>query len=151
VTADLSLVVRRTVRAPVERVFEAWTQPQHLRAWWGPKDVTCVDPEVDLRVGGRLRIGNKLPNGDVMWINGEFELVSPPSKLVYSWQLGPDKDAPLAPRETRERVSVRFEPHEAGTEIIIVHERLASEASRKSHEDGWFGCLDGLVRHLEIG
>lgn len=147
-TADLSLVVRRTVKAPVQRVFDAWTQPAHLRAWWGPKDVTCVDAEVDLRVGGLLRIGNRLPNGDVMWITGEFEEIAPPSKLVYSWRLGPDRDPhPEAPG-SRERVTVRFEPHDGGTEVIIVHERLVSEASRKGHEAGWLGCLDGLEEHL---
>jgi uncharacterized protein YndB with AHSA1/START domain len=147
--ADIALVVRRTIRAPVARVFEAWTQPEHLRKWWGPKGVTCVDPEVDLRVGGRLRLGNKLPDGNVMWIVGEFEAVVPPSRLVYSWQLGPEKDPPLAPANARERVTVRFEPRDIGTEVIIVHERLADMAAREGHEAGWFGCLDGLAELLE--
>ena len=148
-TADLSLVVRRTIRAPVARVFEAWTQPEHLRKWWGPKGVICIDPEVDLRVGGRLRLGNQLPDGKVMWITGEFEAVVPPSRLVYSWQLGAEKDAPLAPAAARERVTVRFEPHDVGTEVIVVHERITSIVARDGHEAGWFGCLDGLVELLE--
>ena len=148
-TEDISLIVRRTIRAPVARVFEAWTQPEHLRKWWGPKGVTCIDPEVDLRVGGRLRLGNQLPDGNVLWITGEFEAVVPPSRLVYSWQTSPEKDPPRVPSATRERVTVRFEPREMGTEVIIVHERITTAAARDGHEGGWLGCLDGLVALLE--
>src|SRR5262249_47241843 len=46
------LIVRRVIRAPVERVFAAWTEPAHLVRWWGPAPVVCCGAEVDLRVGG---------------------------------------------------------------------------------------------------
>ncbi|MGH7283998.1 MAG: SRPBCC family protein [Polyangiaceae bacterium] len=58
----VALVVRRKIRARVERVFDAWTSPAELRAWWGPRPVTCADAEVDLRVGGHYRIVNALPD-----------------------------------------------------------------------------------------
>jgi uncharacterized protein YndB with AHSA1/START domain len=137
----LSLVVRRTIRAPVERVFEAWTKADQIRRWWGPGPVTCLGAEVDLRVGGAYRIGNQLPDGTVMWITGVFELVSPPRELVYSWSTAPD--APSS-----ERVTVRFEPREGATEVTIVHERIPNGTSRDQHQQGWFGCLDGLERYL---
>ncbi len=57
------LVVRRTIKAGPERVFEAWTRPELLLAWWGPRPVRCSGAEVDLRVGGRYRIDNQLPDG----------------------------------------------------------------------------------------
>src|SRR5262249_11866527 len=60
---NVALVVRRTIRAPVERVFDAWTRPEHLRRWWGPKPVRCTEAEVDLRRGGRYRIANQHPDG----------------------------------------------------------------------------------------
>ncbi|MCI0571319.1 MAG: SRPBCC domain-containing protein [Myxococcaceae bacterium] len=139
---DVALVVRRTIRAPVGRVFDAWTQPEHLRRWWGPGGpVRCPDAEVDLRVGGRYRIANAFPDGRVVWIVGEFELVSPPHRLVYSWRLEPGTQEP-------ERVTVRFEPKDGATEVIVVHERIASQASRDEHEKGWNGCLDGLAAYL---
>jgi uncharacterized protein YndB with AHSA1/START domain len=59
----VALIARRTIRASVERVFEAWTQPELLRAWWGPRPVTCSGADVDLRVGGKYRIVNALPDG----------------------------------------------------------------------------------------
>jgi uncharacterized protein YndB with AHSA1/START domain len=59
--------------ASAERIFDAWTQPEHLRAWWGPRPVTCSGAEVDLRVGGRYRIANALPDGNTVIIEGEFQ------------------------------------------------------------------------------
>ena len=55
--------VRRLIRAPVERIFAAWTQPDQLRSWWGPPGVRCVEVSVDLSIGGAYRIVNELPNG----------------------------------------------------------------------------------------
>jgi uncharacterized protein YndB with AHSA1/START domain len=135
---QLALVVRRKIRAPLERVFEAWTTPAQLMRWWGPRGVRCIAAEVDLRVGGSYRIGNQLPDESVIWIAGEFAVVAPPRELVYSWQVTPGPPG-------RERVTVRFEPREPGaTEIVIVHERIESAAMRAGHEKGWEGCLDGL-------
>ena len=135
--AESPLIVRRTIRAPIERVFAAWITPELLRKWWGPKQVTCIAAEVDLRVGGRYRLGNQFPDGSVVWIAGEFEVVDPPRELVYTWRMG---DA-----ETSERVIVRFAAQDGATEVTIVHERIASAASRDAHEAGWQGCLDGLA------
>jgi len=87
VSRQISLVVRRTIRAPVERVFEAWTRPEQILRWWGPRPVTCSEAEVDLRVGGSYRIGNLLPDGKVLFIFGQFEVVEPPQRLVYGWHL----------------------------------------------------------------
>jgi uncharacterized protein YndB with AHSA1/START domain len=137
---QVALVVRRTIKAPVARVFEAWTQPEQLRRWWGPRPVTCSDAEVDLRVGGAYRIGNLVPDGHVVWISGEFEVVDPPHRLVYTWHV--EGKAPPTPE--RSRVTVRFEPHAAGTEVIVVHERIPTQETRADHEQGWNGCLEGL-------
>jgi len=147
-SAALAVVVRRTIRAPVERVFEAWTSPEQLLRWWGPASVHCSAAEVDLRVGGRYRIANVLPEGRVLWIVGEFELVAPPHKLVYTWSLEP---APPETSAAQERVTVRFEHRADATEVIVVHERIATPAMRAGHEQGWLGCLDGLGRYLEAG
>jgi uncharacterized protein YndB with AHSA1/START domain len=140
-SGDIALVVRRTIRAPVARVFEAWTRPEQLRRWWGPGPVTCESAEVDLRVGGGYRIGNLLPDGTVVWISGEFEVVEPPHRLVYTWHI--ESSAPRAAE--RSRVTVRFEPREGGTEVVVVHERIDTEETRADHEKGWNGCLEKLA------
>ena len=144
-SADVVLVVRRSINATVARVFDAWTEPEQLRRWWGPAPVKCSGAEVDLRVGGQYRIGNLLPDGKVLWIVGEFEVVEPPHVLVYSWRI--EREAGL-PADVS-RVTVRFQAVDQGTEVLIVHERIDSEATRIDHEKGWHGCLDGLVRLFE--
>ncbi len=45
---------------------------------WGPPEVSCAGADVDLRVGGGYRIANRLPNGDTVWIAGQFEHIDPP-------------------------------------------------------------------------
>jgi uncharacterized protein YndB with AHSA1/START domain len=136
------LIVRRSIRASPERIFDAWTQPQHLKHWWGPQSVQCVDAEVDLRVGGRYRIANQFPDGKILWISGEFEVVERPQRLVYTWQVG-------EPQTAAERVTVTFEVHGDITEVIVAHERIPTDAMRDMHQQGWVGCLDGLVDYLK--
>jgi uncharacterized protein YndB with AHSA1/START domain len=133
------------MRANVERVFEAWTRPEHLLKWWGPRPVTCVEAEVDLREGGAYRIANLFPDGRVLWIFGQFEIVEPPKRLVYTWQTD-EKEAALADAS---RVTVLFEAQAAVTEVIVLHERIDSEATRTGHEQGWNGCLDNLASSFE--
>ncbi|MGH7440946.1 MAG: SRPBCC family protein [Polyangiaceae bacterium] len=136
-TEAITLVVRRTIRASAERVFDAWTLPEHLRAWWGPRPVTCSGAEVDLRVGGRYRIDNAIPDGTTVVIEGEFRAIERPRRLVYTWRMGGES------AETS-LVTVCFEERGDATEVVIVHEQVPSAAARDSHEKGWNGCLDGL-------
>ncbi len=139
---SLSLVVRRLIEAPAETLFDAWTDPVRIKAWWGPSGVTCSGAEVDLRRGGRYRIANLMPDGKTLWILGEFESVERPRRLVYSWRVEPGSDAV-------ERVVIRFEPRGEATEIIVVHERIASAALRDGHERGWDGCLEKLAGYAQ--
>ena len=138
----VTLVIRKTIRAKAERLFAAWTSPAQLKLWWGPQGVKCIEAEVDLRHGGRYRIANQLPDGNVLWITGEFEVIEAPRKLVYTWRIEPEK-------ESSERVTVQFEESGDDTEVIVTHERIASEEMRKRHEQGWFGCLAGLAKFAE--
>lgn len=137
-----ALIVRKVVPAAPSRLFDLWTTPEHLKAWWGPESVVCTGAEIDLRVGGRYRISNEFSDGTTLWIVGEFEVIAPPHLLVYTWQLEPG-------RVQSERVTVKFEPHAAGTEVVVIHERIADDAARRSHTSGWVGCLENLAKFVE--
>ncbi|WP_035871829.1 SRPBCC family protein [Cucumibacter marinus] len=136
--------MRRLVRAPRPRVFEAWTRAEHITRWWGPGEVTCPHAEVDLSVGGRYRIDNREPDGTIITITGTYEEIEEPNRLVYSWFLGetPDKDSGT-------RVTVEFNEHDEGTEVVVTHERLPDIPTRDMHAQGWAGCLDGLVAYFD--
>lgn len=137
----VTLVVRRMIRATPERLFEAWTQPNQLKQWWGPESVTCIAAEVNLHVGGRYRIANQFPDGSVIWIVGEFQVIEPPHSLTYTWQIEGSS-------ASSELVNVRFEPHNGATEVIVTHSRIPDRITRDRHEQGWLGCLNGLVEYL---
>lgn len=143
----LRLEVRKTIAATPEQLFSAWTQPERLKEWWGPEGVTCIHAVVDLRVGGKYRLGNRLPDGKVLWIIGEYRVVEPPKKLVYTWQIESESHGP-------EIVTVRFEARETGTEVVVIHERIRDISTRNQHQYGWQGCLTGLtecVTYISFG
>lgn len=137
------LHLRRVIRAPRERVFQAWTTATDVVKWWGPGDVTCPEAQFDLTVGGRYSIANRNPDGTLTTFRGEFEHIDPPRKLVYSWFI----DAQPA-GDGGSRVTVEFRDHADGTEIVIHHERLPAPEVTKMHLEGWIGCLDGLADYL---
>lgn len=134
-----------TVAATPERLFELWTTPEHIQRWWGPEGVDCPFAEVDLRVGGKYRIANRMSDGSVLWISGHFEEISPLSKLVYSWRIEGDG---ILERPPEERVTVTFTERGSHTDVSVLHEQISSEEIRKSHRRGWQGCLDALADYL---
>jgi uncharacterized protein YndB with AHSA1/START domain len=133
------LTLRESICASPERLFELWTRPEHLLQWFGPEGSTCVGPEVDLRVGGRYRIGNRFADGKLVWIVGVFEEIDRPVKLIYSWG--------IEPAESAERVTVSFVPQGSETEVIVVHERICDQPQRDGHEKGWKACLKSLAAY----
>lgn len=138
------LEIRRTIYAPAHQVFDAWTQPMHLKKWWGPGAVTCAHAEIDLRVGGSYRIANEFPDRSVLWISGNFEVVDRPHKLVYTWRTNPE--SPFF-----ERVTVQFNACGEATEVVVRHERIPDAATRAEHEEGWEGCLRALANYMNRG
>ncbi|HLH12480.1 MAG TPA: SRPBCC domain-containing protein [Methylovirgula sp.] len=85
-TIDLmrrELTIRRTFNAPRALVWEAWTDPKHLAQWWGPEGFTNPVCEVDLRVGGELRIVMRGPDGTDYPMRGTFREIAAPERLVF--------------------------------------------------------------------
>lgn len=139
------LCVRQYVRASREQVFEAWTDPSSIVHWWGPPGVTCTQAEVDLRVGGRFRIANKMPDGSTVWIAGVYEQVDRPRRLVHSWAVDSKATHP------RERVTIDFTERDGGTDITITHTGIARAEVKEGHQAGWLGCVEGLAERFETG
>lgn len=135
--SDTALTTTRIIKAPRDRVFTAWTTPELLMKWWGPGPVTCPEAHVDLREGGEYRIANKSPDGDIIWISGIFKLIDKPEKLIYEWNIS-------AAGGTITLVTVLFNEHPEGTELILTHERFPDQPIRDMHLAGWGGCLDKL-------
>lgn len=137
----IALDLTRVIRAPRERVFEAWTTPALLVQWWGPGPVTCPEAHVDLRAGGTYRIANLETDGSITWISGTFEKVTPPEQLVYTWEVSILTTPPTL-------VTLDFLPHPEGTRLVLRHERFSDEPIRDMHGQSWALCIDKLERLL---
>lgn len=85
----------RVYDAPRELVFRAWTDPTHLARWWGPEHFTNPVCEVDARVGGKLRIVMRAPDGNDYPMRGVFQEVVAPERLVFSNIAVDEKDQPI--------------------------------------------------------
>ena len=140
--SDLFLTVTRLIPATPEEVFAAWTVPDVVARWWGPKGVTCIGAEIDLRIGGRYRIGNRMPDRSILWIGGEYLQIEPTKLLVFTWGID-GRESPL------EQVSITFREVEYGTEVSVRHEHIGSSSLREEHRQGWIGCLAGLNKYLD--
>jgi uncharacterized protein YndB with AHSA1/START domain len=74
----------RVFDAPRELVFRMWTDPAHMARWWGPHDFTNPVCELDVRVGGAIRIHMRAPDGAVHPMTGTFLEIVPPKRLVFT-------------------------------------------------------------------
>jgi uncharacterized protein YndB with AHSA1/START domain len=141
--AETTLNLRRTFKAPRAKVFQAWTDPEELKNWWGPEGYATPSAEVDLRVGGKYRLGmRKLPDGEILYLTGVYREVRPPERLVYTWRWE-DK-----PEHGDTLVTVEFREAGESTEVVLTHEFFPTEKSRDDHNRGWNGCLDRLAKLL---
>jgi uncharacterized protein YndB with AHSA1/START domain len=136
-----TLTVSRTIPASRERVFKAWTTPAEVKKWWSIGDGwTTSSAKFDLRVGGKLSIGNEPAGGGTVLITGEFLVVERPSKLSYTWLFpGTPPDEGV--------VTVEFRDLGKQTEVVITHARASKEMLLGAIE-GWNTALAGLEMYL---
>lgn len=86
-----TVAITRVFEAPRALVWQAWTDPKMLAAWFGPRGFTASVPELDLRVGGALRIVMHGPDGNDYPMKGVFREVVAPERLAFS-NIAIDKD-----------------------------------------------------------
>ncbi|MBI3024894.1 MAG: SRPBCC domain-containing protein [Candidatus Tectomicrobia bacterium] len=142
--AGFTLRLTRTFNAPRERVFRAWTDPEQLKQWWGPKDFDCIEAQSDPRPGGKYRITIRgREKGEVYTAYGEYKEVAPPARLVCTWRW---EQWDAAMWETL--LTVEFRDLGGATELALTHERFRGESMRGEHGEGWASCLECLAEHL---
>jgi uncharacterized protein YndB with AHSA1/START domain len=152
------LRLNRIIAAPRARVFEAWTTPEQIKAWFGPETCRVLTAQVDLRVGGeycfevsRQKMGNNR-------VRGRYQEITRPSKLVYTWQWDgksctkTDSSEAAGEKQSFEPsiVTVEFIDLGSQTEIRLTHENLPTAEDREAHQHGWNGCFDKLNKHFGL-
>jgi uncharacterized protein YndB with AHSA1/START domain len=101
----LTLSFQRTLQASLEEVFDAWTQPEQIAAWWDPTGTRLAACRIDLRQGGTFHFENV---GHSPPFTGVYKLIERPSKLVFE-ALGTLGTVSLTPdgSATRMQVTIR--------------------------------------------
>lgn len=139
-----SLSLKRTLAAPRDKVFRAWTRPEELKKWFcraSDESLTSII-EWDLRVGGKYRVEIRSPEGKLYRLAGTYREIKPTERLVYTWKWEEDPEFP----ETL--VTVEFHDRGDSTEVVLTHELFPNEKSREQHQQGWNACIEMLVKSL---
>jgi uncharacterized protein YndB with AHSA1/START domain len=134
--------IERSFRASAEDVFDAWTSPEVMRRWlhvasdWGTPEA-----EVDLRVGGGVRLVMRRPDGTQVEMWGEYTLIDRPRRLAMRWTF---EDDPA----NEQLLELTFSESEGSTTVLLINSEIAGDARRDSQDRGWRGCLEQLERLL---
>ena len=88
---ERTVTITRVFDVPRELLWRAWTDPKHLAQWFGPRGFSSSVPELDVRVGGALRIVMRGPDGNDYPMKGVFREVVAPERLKFS-NIAIDKD-----------------------------------------------------------
>jgi uncharacterized protein YndB with AHSA1/START domain len=135
--------LRRTIKAPIELVFKAWTEPALMNKWFGCEQAKAINVRHDFRVGGDYHI--EMVCGDVtMNVTGTYETITVNKKLAYTWTSDFGEFA-----TTDSLVEIQFFDRGDSTEIVLDHTRFVSEHAAQGHTEGWTFALGTLERLLQ--
>lgn len=139
VATNPSLTLKRRLNATPAEVYQAWTDPNLLTRWFGPENVTTLEAEIDLRIGGSYRIVMRGDDGERHQVSGIYQEVVENERLAFSW-------AWVSTPERVSRVSVTFKPDGDGTILTLLHEQFFDADAAHRHEHGWTGSMVKLER-----
>lgn len=151
--ATKDITITRIFNAPLERVWEAWTNPEDLKKWWGPKDFTAPAIKSDFRIGGKFNYCMRGPAGTEfdkdMWSGGEFKEIVPMKKIVQTDNFTDEEGNIISPAVYgmpgdwgNMVVTVTFEDAGDGkTKLTIIHTGHPVEMAGNA-EQGWGESLD---------
>ncbi len=132
-----TLEISKTYNASLERVWNAWTNPDEISKWWIPDGFTQPSiPEIDLRLGGELKYHLQPAEGDAFYAHGVFKEIIPNELIRSTWQWS------HADQETL--LTVKFTKVDDGTQLTIIHELFQDEDQKNSHSDGWNKCMSKI-------
>lgn len=137
---DRTLRIERAYQAPAEAVFEAWTSEEVLRRWWHEEhDWETTEAELDLRVGGAVRVVMRDPDKDIEYGGGgTYTEIVPPTRLAFTWIWDGDTRRTL--------IEIDLEETDGATVVRFTQRDLWDEEALRSHEEGWTQILDNLGR-----
>lgn len=151
--------IARTFNAPRERVWEAWSEPNLFKQWWGPKDFTSPFVNIDFKEGGKYLNCMQGPDGKQFWSTGNYERIVPYEEIVCSDSFSDEEGNIVSasyygmsddfPREMK--ISIMFEDRGDQTLMSLTHSNTdhMNAEDRDNMEKGWNQSLEKLAAILE--
>jgi uncharacterized protein YndB with AHSA1/START domain len=136
-TADREIVVNRVIDAPRELVFEAFTEPEHIKEWWAPRGSTTH--EMDVQPGSAWSYSQRI-RGSEQRFKIEFIEISKPERLVYDY--GPDS----ADASDPVRTTVTFDQENGKTKVTL---QLLFATAKEREQAVKYGAIVGAMQSLE--
>ena len=134
---DHVIIVRRAIRAPAALLFMAYSQPEHLKRWYGPGNYPVTHAEVDFRVGGQLKMIMTGPDGaQGPPFGGTYLEIVPDERIVY-------ENGFLMPGADKMIVTITFTEQGEVTEVVV-HTRFFTEESTHKHVQMGFVMGTGM-------
>jgi uncharacterized protein YndB with AHSA1/START domain len=152
-----AVVIERSFEAPVDLIWQMWTDPQHFAAWYGPDGATIPVAEMEVRVGGHRLVSMEVqtPNGPMrMWFTGEYREVVENKRLVYTESVCDENGNVLSAEDmgmpaghpTTTEVLVELESVGGGTRMVMTHLGIPGDSPGAT---GWAMAFDKLATHLD--
>jgi uncharacterized protein YndB with AHSA1/START domain len=138
---DLSIT--RVFDAPRSLVYKAWSTPEHLMRWWGPKDFVMQSARTDFRPGGKWRTCFRSSEGQDYWAAGTYHELVEPERLAFTfaWEEESGNGPQMLTRVTLEDLDGK-------TRLTFHQGTFDTKENRDSHAEGWSECLDRLGAYL---
>jgi uncharacterized protein YndB with AHSA1/START domain len=153
---EQALVIERVLDAPREQVWAAWTDPEQIKKWWGPKDFTAPSIKSDFREGGTYLWAMQSPDGQTYWNTGTFHEIVPLERLVVTDSFADEQGNVVPPSHygmtgehpMEARATVTFEDVGGKTKLTLRYEGMAPGEALDLAEAGWNQTLDKLAAVL---
>lgn len=139
------LTIRRVIRAPRQKVFDAFIKPELVRQWMGPRGFKLTALEMEPRAGGRYRLTMQHRHGDTSTVNGTYKEITPPERIVFTWKWDGERMAALPETLVTVTFTERKGEEGAETEVQLLHSGFPAADVRDEHNGGWQGCLNKLA------
>ena len=153
---DKELLITRIFNAPIDRVFDAWTDPEKLKRWYAPDGCTIDYKYIEVEEGGRFHYRIDHPIHGSGWVVGKYLEILRPEKLVYTIRLSNENGDVLPPEDLKSTgwpgeilIRVTFESLGDQTKAVI-YEAVSEEKARKTGAyGGWIEMFDKLQLQLQ--
>lgn len=138
--AKRTLSLKRTIDAPVELVWEAWTEPGHIAQWWGPKGMSIKVVEHNFKVGGKWKYTMPMPDGNEFISEGQYSEIVKLQKIITSANFRPMTEG-VELRALFEKVGDK-----TNFTFSVVHptEEYCRQQEKMGFYNGWGSAFDRL-------